>query len=489
MEHQIPRYPKHIIPGLLGRMHSRYGNTDKDAAILGPCLQGAAGLVASGVAKVERDEDGTPMVLCGSYIAIGPSGSGKSTLFRRATNPIKTREAKQRERLHEARYICQAQRHTADGKIGALRTEIGKAFMGGEDSSSHEEKLLDVIRNAPKEVADSALMQSNVTGQALLRQLARNPISGLITAEGNQVLDKLRAEDFSAINSALDGEPMALNRVGTGVIPIATPILTVLLTTQNGNFKKFLARDGELFNTSGWGPRCLCSVVPENWVGTENIIPDSEADQEMNQDYADRCHDLLDDMVENVRTGMEGMDVKKISLQAKARLVEFRRQTSALQRSDRYPGCSGFISKMVDHVARMSAIWHVFEGREGDISSEYVEGAIELVHYHLDVHRLLHAKPEAARSSVREAQLLLDILYELHRRERPPTRAELQNLAFNEGISTAARFGNALGLLGADRKVQLTRSGRIHIVLPSQVRSSPCRLVSQPNLASDRFTD
>ncbi|MFC4299593.1 DUF3987 domain-containing protein [Castellaniella hirudinis] len=468
-------------------MHTRYGNTDKDAGIFGTCFQGVASLLTSGVAKVARLENDTSMVLSSSNIAIGPSGSGKSVAFRLATAPIKTKEAKLREHIREAHHDTEAKRLATGGKIKAVTAEIGKEYLEGGDTSNQEGKLLQLIRNAPADVADSALMQSNATVQALLRQLARNPVSGLMTAEGNQVLDMIRAEGFSIINSALDGEPMALNRVSSGVIVIDMPLLTVLLLTQNENFSRSLLRSGTIFNTSGLGPRTLCSYCPEEWVGTENIIPDSEADREMNQAYTDRCHDLLDCMDENVRSGMTSMRIIKHSQSAKTRLNALRRQTAELLQSGLYPSCSGFINKIPDHVSRMSAAWNAFEGQEGDISSEYVEGAIEVVLYHLEVHRLLHAKPAPARNEVQDAQLLLDMLYELRRDERPPTRQELQNLAFNAGISSAARFGNALGLLGADRRIEVTRAGRILIVPPNRIQPTSGRLASQPNMARDRF--
>lgn len=452
-----------VIPGLLGQLHKRYGNTAKDAAILGACLNGACSLSVSGVAKVERDTDSSTLGLNSAHASFAPSSSGKSVHFRRAIKPMIVWEEKKRVHQREERHTTKTKHHTRDSKISALKAALGKEFISDGDISGYEAKIHDVVRDEPAEVAASALMQSNVTGQALLRQLACNPISGLMTAEGNQVLDKFRAEDFSTINSALESEPMTFNRVASGVTPITNPLLTILLATQPSYFQNFKARHGELFNNTGLGARFLCTISAEAWVNTEIITPDTEDDHAINQRYFDRSLNLLDIMDSNVLSGMEKMIIVKRSAPAKTRIAEFRRQTNELQGSGRYPNCSGFIGKMVDHAARLSAMWHVFEDREGDVSSEYVESAIQLVLYHLEIHRMLHAQPEPARDEVHDSQLLLDILCDMRRNERPLTRAELMNLAFNVGISSAARFGNALGLLGAEGTVQITRSGHIHL--------------------------
>ncbi|WP_442807652.1 DUF3987 domain-containing protein [Trinickia soli] len=461
----MPIYPT-VAPGLAGRMLTRFGDTPKDAAGLGPQLQGLIALGASGIAKIEHDSYGHRLALCSAGAVIAAASSGKSYHSRMALRSALEFGEATRRTAREERLKQRTRRDIWASVYGATKNRIGLEFVNGGNAKNHVRTLRKLARKEPASPVEAGLMMTDTTRAALIRQLSLYPVGGLITPEGGQVFDKWRSDDFPAINTALENEPLTLNRVKDGLVQ-ADPYLTVMLPVQDTKFNEFLVRHGAQFFGSGLGWRFLFSLIPESWVGTETNRPLTEDDLALLQCYDDRGYALLGAMDASVRARLSNMRVKVLNQAAKNMMAEFRRQLRELDRSGRYAACSSFIGKMPDHVLRMAGQWAVFEDIEGDIPAEYIEAAIEVVTYHLEVHRLIQVKPRRERQEAHDADLLLGVLNDAVRYGRPPTRSELMNLALNAGISSASRFGNALGLLGFEKKVEVSRSGRVHLILPN----------------------
>ncbi|MGY6272152.1 DUF3987 domain-containing protein [Achromobacter denitrificans] len=495
MEYETPIHPNGVFPGLLGKVHDRIGDTPKDAAMLGTTIQGAIALPTSGIAKIECGNYIRLMPLCSAHAIIGAPSSGKSFHFRVAFAPVIRFVEKQRQTLREQQTSKKTEHDIWQSKYAATKVKVGNEFIKGGDFAGYEKGLHDLARGEPEILAESALMMSNATRTALALQFSRYAVGGLITAEGAQVLDNWQSDDFGLANTALENEPLTYNRVKAGLIQ-SNPYLTIMLPVQISKFDEFLVRCGKQFLGSGLGERFLCAYVPQSWVGTETNRPLTEEDRALLLRYVDLVTDLLVAMDANVRSGMTKMATKKMNQAAKNQLDDFRSKLRDIEKSGDYPNCVSFIGKLPDHVLRIAGQWNVALGVEGDISAEYIEAASQIGLYHLDVHRLLYAKPTRERQEIVDSQMLLKILQDRYARgDRPPARAELQNLAFNVGISTPARFGSALGVLGADGQVYVSPKGRVvlqHDIVythPQQdAKHHPTRMVSsRSNMAPDRF--
>ncbi|MFM0025301.1 DUF3987 domain-containing protein [Paraburkholderia madseniana] len=472
MDFVTPEYPV-VFPGLLGKLLARFGDTPKDAAGLGPQMQGAIAVGVAGIAKVGHDDNyDYHLSLCSAHGVIAAASSGKSHHHRIAFSSVQRFRDTIRQTMREERLVKKTERDIWASKYSATRSKVGLEFVNGGDVDGHVQNLHDLARKEPALPVESGLTMTDTTRTALIKQLSLYPVGGLITPEGGQVFDKWRADDFGAVNSALENESISLNRVKDGLVQV-NPYLTIMLTVQDTKFSEFLVRAGAQFFGSGLGWRFLLSFIRESWVGTETNRPLTDDDRKLLGRYHDRIYALLCMMDEHVRAGLPDMRVKALNQAAKNVMGEFRRQLRDLDRSGQYAACSSFIGKMPDHVLRMVGQWAVFEDIEGDIPAEYIEAAIQVVMYHLDVHCLLQAKPPRERQETQDADLLLGILHDAVRYGRPPTRSELMNLALNAGISSAARFGNALGLLGSEKKVEVSRSGRVNLVLPNQAQRTP----------------
>ena len=461
---EVPHYPTGVFPGILGEMQHKYGNTPKDAALSGPCLIAAGMIAASGVARCRRDESDGDMTINIAQIVIAPSGAGKSVHLRRSTHGIQTWEQKQNVAAQEQKIDKEVDGLVFQSKFSAVKKRMGREFEAGGDIDEHKKQLHLLLSNKPEKELSYALMQSDATTQAIIHSLNRSPVGAVVNAEGGANLDRLRAKDFPFLNSMLDGEVFTHSRVRTGTMKIR-PYFSVLLMAQNEKYYDFEARCGAQMEAAGLSARNHPTFVPQNWVGSEILTEDNDADKECSRRFNTRIHDLLDTMSVNVRNGMTSLRVIENSPPSKVVLTRLRKENHELMQSREYEKCQRFIAKRIDHVIRLAGMWHVFEGREGDVSAEYVEAASEVLRYHLDVHRFLQSKPSRELLEENDAELLHTVLSRVMSHRNPPTRAQLMNLAFNVGISTTARFNNALGLLGAERQIEVDRLGRVHLIV------------------------
>ena len=82
--------------------------------------------------------------------------------------------------------------------------------------------------------------------------------------------------------------------------------------------------------------------------------------------------------------------------------------------------------KAAENVARLAAIFHLFEYKEGDIDAEHLDNAVEIISWHLkETKRLLSA--DTAQTAFQDAQKLLDWL--LSRGLSETTTREIQRLS------------------------------------------------------------
>lgn len=59
------------------------------------------------------------------------------------------------------------------------------------------------------------------------------------------------------------------------------------------------------------------------------------------------------------------------------------RVEAGLKPQDQWVDIVDFASKAAENTARLAALFHLFEGRHGDISVEHTENSIEIINWHL----------------------------------------------------------------------------------------------------------
>lgn len=110
--------------------------------------------------------------------------------------------------------------------------------------------------------------------------------------------------------------------------------------------------------------RCRCDDDDDEMVinrvhariGAEITAEETDADRDLVQCQAARSHELLDMMAANVRRSTTGQAVEELSLKAKSRVGQLRKQNRGLTETGEYTACSRFFAKQVDHISRMAAL-------------------------------------------------------------------------------------------------------------------------------------
>jgi len=470
-----PRYTNHA-PGLVGDMLKPVQSVQKDLILRAASLNPTTSLAACALGWVRR-LDGSKSPVCDMSLALANSGAGKSTHLRHVLSPTEDVIARLRRDMAEEQRQQDIKTLIWKKKLSATERMIQRDYDGNDaDIEAHEARLVTLYEEKPKALQMPDFLYRDTTVQAALHGASQFPIVGLLDDEGGRTLGALRPRDFHSLATLWDGGLLPHNRVRGGRMEILA-FFTMFLAVQNEVYIEFLARRGKLQKASGQAARTLYYWVPKDWATRDVAHADLSLPDDLHARYAARINELFDQAMRNVRAGLDTIPVKELSPKAKGTAQALHRQYQEMMRDPAYAECVDFLAKQLDHVTRMAAKWHIFEGREGDISVEYVEAAAETLRYHLDVFRLLHAQPPRERMEASDAERLLIVVRDACR-DRPPMRNELMNLALNAGISSSARFSNALGLLGQEGKVEITRRG--HVRLPSRSASRPHAL--PPNM-------
>ncbi len=224
-----------------------------------------------------------------------------------------------------------------------------------------------------------------------------------MTDEGGGALPMLHAKDFCTLANLWGGKPIQHDRVGETHKDIFAR-LSALFMIQPGVYRDFRHKRGKLLKESGLDARFLHSYLPPDEQTSVGSLsgqagPAYEA-------YLARVTTLLDEMAGCVKTA-SGLRPVHFSWRAASFLEGCLNHYRRAMRDPRNRHCRDFLAKMPEHIARMAAKNHVFEGLDGDVGVSDVEGAEEIMRYHLGVYAWLH-EPQPPAPSKAELQLLDD---------------------------------------------------------------------------------
>lgn len=471
----VPSYTNHA-PGLIGDMLEQAQAVQKDLILRAASLNATTSLAASPLGWVRR-LDGSKSPVCDMTFAFANSGAGKSTHLRHVLSPIEDVSVRLRRDMAEDQRRQEIKALVWNKKLKATERMILRDYDGKDaDIEAHEARLVTLYEKKPDAPLKPNFLYRDTTVQAALHGASQFPIVALLDDEGGRTLDVLRPKDFHSLATLWDGGLLPHNRVQGGRMEIRA-LFTMFLAVQNDVYTEFLARRGKLLKASGLSARILGYWVAKDWSNGDAVHVDLNLHGDMHARYEARINALFEQAILNVRAGLDTIPVKELAPKAKDTAQALHRQYLEMMRDPAYAECVDFLAKQLDHVTRMAAKWHIFEGREGDVSVEYVEAAAETLRYHLDVYRQLHAQPPRERMEASDAERLLTVVQDACR-DRSPSRSELMNLAINAGISSSTRFSNALGLLGQEGKVEITRRGHVRL---------PPRSATQPHVMPSRW--
>jgi len=159
---------------------------------------------------------------------------------------------------------------------------------------------------------------------------------------------------------------------------------------------------------SGFLARCLMAY-PKSSMGSR-FYQEPPNDFGYLETLENRLQDCLDVSKKLTQAGCINLPTLQMSIDAKKHWIHFFNETeSGVSHHGQWSDIKDFASKAPENAARLAALFHLYSGSEGDISSEHMEQAIAIIGWHLfETRRIFSIQSE--KEEILEAQRLLDWL-------------------------------------------------------------------------------
>ncbi|WP_404356958.1 YfjI family protein [Methylotuvimicrobium sp. KM1] len=343
-----------------------------------------------------------------NFILVADSGEGKSPTDRMFNKPFRDFEAEQNKNSDQILAHYQADLTSWEIEKNALEFEIKKVKklkVTASDSCRsaelvlREEKLQKQLKVHLSSKSISPLrykiIQSNTTPGKLALDLSENvPTAYIFSDEGGTLLKGHLVKDLEMLNRAWDGSRIQVDRLNLPGINVESPRVTINVPVQPEVFTNYLNRRGKEARGGGWFARCLVAC-PYSTKG-ERFLSDRPQFTEHLNLFQNRITELLIQDEQELQQGRLERKLLKLSDEAKEYWYFFHNQLEY----DLKPGgylvdISDFASKITITLCRMAALFHYFEGYEGEISLLTIRAAGNVCNWYIgEFKRLFGKKPE-----------------------------------------------------------------------------------------------
>ncbi len=341
-----------------------------------------------------------------------------------------------------------------------------------EEKSSAMDLLRDHLDAMPEEPVIPKIGGADTTPEQLTYSLVRKwPSKVLHTSEAGVVFgghgmktDNV-LKNLAVLNSAWGGQVDAIDRRTSESTPGSHGVrLSASLMVQPDVLAAFLSRTGSVARGSGFLARFLIC-----WpASTQGYRPFRNPPQRWTA--LDALHAVMDDLLRRwPETDDEGQLEPEILQLSADGFQAWVAVHDAIERELRHGGdlhdVSDAASKAADNVARMAAVFHCAEQRDGGIEADLINSAARIVAWHMDEAKRLFAElvvPEA----VQQAQTLLEWLI---REAKSTGKAEISIRRISQygpnALRKKAALHEALDLLAETNHLLIYGTPRSNLVM------------------------
>lgn len=415
IEHTLP-YPVDALPRTIQNAITSYQRYGQQPLPLIACSALAnVSLACQTLANVARDRLlVSPVSLF--FLVVAGSGERKSAadyIFSKAIRQWQLDTRKQLEpEIKVAQTLHQAWRVEKEGILG----QIKRNSHLGDETAMLRERLVNVVESEPPIPLLPVLFFEDATQEALASHIAHGwPSASLWSDEGGIIMGghgmQTNSTKFIALlNRLWDGKAFIAHRKTSKSFTVANRRLTVSLMMQPLILEQMLAKNGGISRQSGFLARSLIAY-PKSAMGQRYYQEPPESLSAL-PEFHKRLTDCLNSSLSLDKAGCHTIPTLNLSSQAKATWVSFFNCVeSGLQHSSQWQTIKDFASKAAENLVRLAALFHLFEGREGDISVEQIEQASVIINWHLhETKMILGNQPQnpAQEDSIRLLQWIID---------------------------------------------------------------------------------
>ncbi len=409
-------YPIDALPSLLQKTVSAYQQYGQQPTALVACGALAnVSLCCQALGNVARDQYLTsPTSLY--FLVVASSGDRKTasdTLFSYAARRWEEAFREKREPLVQAALIL----HRAwQMQRSGLLSQIKRSTFASNDADKLTHQLAELIRNEPTVPLFPSLYFEDCTPEGLAHNLSQNwPSTSLWSDEGGIVLgghgmQSSQTRFVALLNRLWDAKEYSTHRKTSDNFIVKNRRLTLNLMMQPILMQQLILQPTNIARQSGFLARCLVAY-PNSLMG-QRFYQEPNDTLVFFKDYNERIKDCLTETEYLTAKGCVDLPTLFMSPAAKKQWVQFFNSVeSGICDKGQWSMIKDFASKAAENSARLAALFHLFEGKEGDISANHCEQAIQIIQWHLqETRRLLTT--ESAAAPLHNAQKLLSWLIE-----------------------------------------------------------------------------
>lgn len=349
-----------------------------------------------------------------NVLVIAESGERKSTVDGLIFAPIYTHDQKSAETYQVALDAYHAERELWDAANQGLRRRVGKAVSMGRSTDAIQEELAQHLMRKPKKPRFRRVIRQDMTARALMEALEGDGESIALTSDEGHVLLKSEVmTHLGLLNKAWDGaQVLSLDRAEFDHVLVSNPRVTMNIVTQHAALYDYLRKHRDIARGSGHWARYLVAWPLSTQGG--RVASPTEPNWVSLPVFQDRLKQLIEQSTVRVESGKAEREILEFSDDAKMRWFELARHTETLLRPGDYlHDVKDFASKVMEHLSRLAALFHYFNGDTGKISSETLERAYNVLRWHVEeFKRIFAAPPLHEADAVRLFKYLRDCVWE-----------------------------------------------------------------------------
>ena len=407
----VPPYPIHSLPKEIHEPILNFQQYGQQPLPLIACAALAnVSLACQTMANVARDQWlVSPISLY--FISACASGERKSNVDKAFSSGIRQWQSQTRARLLPDVTAATLLHQTWRAERDSLLRQLRQANVS-ENSYSLQAQLKDLLEDEPNVPLLPELFFEDVTQEALVHTLSKGwPSSSLWSDEGGIILSgngmQTNTTKFITTLSRLwDGTPLITHRKTSHSFVVENRRFTVSMMLQPLLLKQLLKRRDEVARQSGFLARTLMTKPISAMGGRYYQAPPTTSLSGL-ESFHERITECLDSTLNLDCEGCHSLPTLKLSSKAKAKWITFFNQIeSGMNKASHWESMQDFASKAAENVARLSALFHLFLGKRGDIGVESVEQAIDIIFWHLlETKRIF--EPAHHQEENKEAQKML----------------------------------------------------------------------------------
>lgn len=380
-----PPFPTAALMTVMGGAANFIHLKNQSPVEMGACsVVSASALLCQGIVDVEwRDGKRSPTSL---FIVVeAESGERKSANDDEAYGNIRRFDEHQELLEKESNADHSADHDLWKLKVKECRKLIAKLCARGECTDEEEDELKSLILEEPVRRKFARMFLMDATQPAMADHLgSRYPYVGLNTDEGSSLFKNGVFRDFGMLNKLWEAGNLSSNRIARGRSDLRHCRFGIYMQIQPDIMDVLIERADNLYHATGFSSRAL-HVRAKSTQGTRNK-KFVELRKEEIQPYHSRVKELLGAYAGPVIPLPEAILLSKAASEL---LVWFDgEKEKELGEGGRFFHMRGAASKITENCARIAAILHTMEKRDGLIGVDVLSNAIKLAAWFLNQYRM-----------------------------------------------------------------------------------------------------